>query len=89
MGAVIEGLIRQIKGDPTSCQSEQDFHDAQFGRKKLNTPEHRWLIAPVLVRNARTSAVDQVDGVQVSSGRPNANRNGTAATAARGNGNAS
>jgi hypothetical protein len=86
MGAVIEGLIRQIKGDPTSCESEQDFHDARCGRKKLNTPEHRWLIAPVLVRSARTSAVDQVDGGQ---GRQPANRNGTAATAARDNGNAS
>jgi hypothetical protein len=36
MVAIVERLIRQIKGDPTSCECEQSFHGAEFERKTIN-----------------------------------------------------
>jgi hypothetical protein len=41
MVAIVERLIRQIKGDPTSCECEQSFHGAELSAKELNTSERR------------------------------------------------
>jgi hypothetical protein len=35
MVPIVERLIRQIKGDPTSCECEQSFHGAEFVRKTI------------------------------------------------------
>jgi hypothetical protein len=35
MVAIVERLIRQIKGDPTSGECEQSFHGAEFERKRI------------------------------------------------------
>ena len=35
MAAIVKRLIRQIKGDPTSCKSEQRFHGEKGGGEKL------------------------------------------------------
>jgi hypothetical protein len=35
MVAIVERLVRQIKGDPTSRECEQSFHGAEFERKTI------------------------------------------------------
>jgi hypothetical protein len=33
--SIVERLICQVKGDPTSCEYEQSFHGAEFERKTI------------------------------------------------------
>jgi hypothetical protein len=35
MVAIVERLIRQIKGDPTGCECEQSFHGTECARKTI------------------------------------------------------